>query len=68
MPLSNIIRHAEASRMRLQPFAFTEADPEALYESDGALGSAKVIRAQEAARLPVHIFPLSRGRAVCRTR
>jgi flagellar assembly protein FliH len=47
--------------MRLQPFTFTETDPETLYESDGAFGSAKVIRAQEAARLPVHIFPLREG-------
>jgi flagellar assembly protein FliH len=43
--------------MRLRPVAFTEADPDALYESAGELVSAQVIRAQEASRLPVHIFP-----------
>jgi flagellar biosynthesis/type III secretory pathway protein FliH len=61
MPLSNIIRHIDPSRIRLRPFALAEAGANAHPPGDAAALAAKVVRNHEGSRLPVYIFPSVEG-------
>lgn len=61
MPLSKIIRNTDPSRLHLRRYPLSEVHANAPYQSDWRLMANKVIRDQEASRLPVYTFPHLEG-------